>query len=95
LHDLKCLLFSTGAVKSQEQRDHFSDGLHAHRNAISIAVLSVIGANATPETLISGVILLTFMVGAVQLGITLFRLGDLTRRRPYDVDAVRGQQCAR
>ena len=54
-------------------------------NAISIAVLSVIGAIATPETLISVVILLTFMVGAVQLGITLFRLGDLTRYISHSV----------
>jgi MFS superfamily sulfate permease-like transporter len=54
-------------------------------NAISIAVLSVIGAIATPETLLSVVVLLTFMVGAVQLGITLFRLGDLTRYISHSV----------
>jgi len=54
-------------------------------NAISIAVLSVVGSIATPETLVSVVILLTFMVGVVQLGITLFRLGDLTRYISHSV----------
>lgn len=48
-------------------------------NAISIAVLSTVGALAAPEDRLSVVILLTFMVGVIQLGITLFRLGDLTR----------------
>jgi SulP family sulfate permease len=47
-------------------------------NAISIAVLSaVVGFNDADR--IPAVILLAFLVGAVQLGITLLRLGDLTR----------------
>jgi SulP family sulfate permease len=48
-------------------------------NAISIAVLSTVGALAAPEERLAVVFLLTFMVGLIQLGITLFRLGDLTR----------------
>jgi sulfate permease, SulP family len=48
-------------------------------NAISIAVLSTVAVLAAPEDRLTVVILLTFMVGLVQLGITLFRLGDLTR----------------
>ncbi|HEY6131929.1 MAG TPA: SulP family inorganic anion transporter [Halioglobus sp.] len=48
-------------------------------NAISIAVLSSVSVLAAPENLLTVVVLLTFMVGIVQLGITLCRLGDLTR----------------
>ena len=48
-------------------------------NAISIAVLSTVAVLAAPEDRLTVVVLLTFMVGLVQLGITLFRLGDLTR----------------
>lgn len=54
-------------------------------NAISIAVLSVVGPIATSDSLLSIVILLTFMVGVIQLGISLFRLGDLTRYISHSV----------
>lgn len=47
-------------------------------NAISIAVLSAVVGFSEPER-IPAVILLAFLVGAVQLGITLLRLGDLSR----------------
>jgi SulP family sulfate permease len=47
-------------------------------NAISIAVLSAVVGFADAERL-PAVILLAFLVGAVQTGITLLRLGDLTR----------------
>ena len=46
-------------------------------NAISIAVLSVV-ASVPPDLKIQACILLTFMVGAIQLAITMLRLGDLT-----------------
>jgi SulP family sulfate permease len=50
-------------------------------NAISIAVLSAIGALAlaSPEDRIAAAILLALMIGVIQVGITLLRLGDLTR----------------
>jgi sulfate permease, SulP family len=47
-------------------------------NAISIAVLSALVGFSEPER-ISAAILLAFLVGTVQTGITLLRLGDLTR----------------
>jgi SulP family sulfate permease len=47
-------------------------------NAISIAVLSAVVGFSDSER-IPAVILLAFLVGAVQSGITLLRLGDLTR----------------
>src|SRR5437763_7878558 len=47
-------------------------------NAISIAVLSALVAFGETER-IPAVILLTLMVGVVQTGISLLRLGDLTR----------------
>src|SRR5205807_7789007 len=47
-------------------------------NAISIAVLSAL-ALVPGDQKIPAAILLAFLVGAVQTGITLFRLGDLTR----------------
>lgn len=47
-------------------------------NAISIAVLSAVVGFSEDER-ISAVILLAFLVGFVQMGITLLRLGDLTR----------------
>ena len=53
-------------------------------NAISIAVLSVI-APVAPEAKVEAAILLAFMVGVVQLGITLLRLGDLTRYISHSV----------
>lgn len=52
-------------------------------NAISIAVLSAVAPfaarAAAPEDTVSAVILLAFLMGLVQTGITLLRLGDLTR----------------
>jgi SulP family sulfate permease len=48
-------------------------------NAISIAVLSAVAFIAEPEQRLAAVILLAFMIGAIQLIITLLRLGDLTR----------------
>ena len=47
-------------------------------NAISIAVLSAVVGFSEPDR-IPAVILLAFLVGVVQTGITLLRLGDLTR----------------
>jgi sulfate permease, SulP family len=53
-------------------------------NAISIAVLSVLGT-IEPESRVQAAILLAFLVGVVQLGITLLRLGDLTRYISHSV----------
>src|SRR5215475_8229583 len=47
-------------------------------NAISIAVLSAMVGFSEPER-IPAVILLALMVGVIQTGISLLRLGDLTR----------------
>jgi SulP family sulfate permease len=50
-------------------------------NAISIAVLSAIGALdlAGPEDRIAACVLMALMIGLIQTGIALLRLGDLTR----------------
>lgn len=48
-------------------------------NAISIALLSAIAFIPDPENRLAGAILLAFLVGVVQTGITLLRLGDLSR----------------
>ena len=53
-------------------------------NAISIAVLSAL-AVVPPEQHIQAAVLLAFLVGAIQLGITLLRLGDLTRYISHSV----------
>jgi SulP family sulfate permease len=53
-------------------------------NAISIAVLSAL-ALIPAEQRIQAAILLAFLVGAIQLGITLLRLGDLTRYISHSV----------
>ena len=53
-------------------------------NAISIAVLSAI-ALVAPERRVEAAVLLAFLVGAIQLGITLLRLGDLTRYISHSV----------
>jgi SulP family sulfate permease len=53
-------------------------------NAISIAVLSAIAPIAADQK-IEAAILLAFLVGAIQLGITLLRLGDLTRYISHSV----------
>src|SRR5262249_48231039 len=48
-------------------------------NAISIAVLSVLANVTEPEARVHAAILLAFLVGLIQLGITLLRLGDLEK----------------
>lgn len=48
-------------------------------NAISIALLSAVGALPDPQTKLQAAILLAFLMGAIQIGISLLRLGDLTR----------------
>jgi len=53
-------------------------------NAISIAVLSAL-APVAPDEKVEAAIALALMVGAVQLGITLLRLGDLTRYISHSV----------
>src|SRR5262245_51422548 len=54
-------------------------------NAISIAVLSVLAGIGEPDARIEAAILLAFLVGAIQLGITLLRLGDLERYISHSV----------
>ncbi len=53
-------------------------------NAISIAVLSVIAA-VPAEQKPQAAVMLAFLVGAIQLGITLLRLGDLSRYISHSV----------
>lgn len=54
-------------------------------NALSIAALSVLAPITTPDTLVATAVLLAFLVGAVQLGITALRLGDLSRYISHSV----------
>jgi SulP family sulfate permease len=54
-------------------------------NAISIAVLSVIASVEGQDEKVQAAVLLACMVGTIQLGITLFRLGDLTRYISHSV----------
>lgn len=54
-------------------------------NAISIAILSSLGAIAAPDQKLQAAITLAFLVGAIQIGITLLRLGDLTRYISHSV----------
>jgi sulfate permease, SulP family len=54
-------------------------------NAISIAVLSVLANLTEPDARVQAAILLSLLVGAIQLGITLFRLGDLERYISHSV----------
>jgi sulfate permease, SulP family len=53
-------------------------------NAISIALLSVIAA-VPAEQKVEAAVLVAFLVGAIQLGITLLRLGDLSRYISHSV----------
>jgi len=53
-------------------------------NAISIAVLSAVAVVA-PEQRLQAAVLLAFLVGFLQIGITLLRLGDLTRYISHSV----------
>lgn len=48
-------------------------------NAISIALLSALGAIADPNEKLQVAVFLALLIGLVQTGITLLRLGDLTR----------------
>ena len=54
-------------------------------NAISIAVLSALAGIAATEDRIAAAVMLALMVGSIQVGITLFRLGDLTRYVSHSV----------
>jgi len=54
-------------------------------NAISIAVLSVLSLLHGTEAKVEAAILLAFMVGVIQIVITLLRLGDLTRYISHSV----------
>lgn len=54
-------------------------------NAISIAVLSAIAVVEGGDQKVQAAVLLAFMVGAIQLAITLARLGDLTRYISHSV----------
>ncbi len=54
-------------------------------NAISIALLSIVGPFGDPEERAQIAILLAFLVGAVQLAISFLKLGDLTRYISHSV----------
>jgi SulP family sulfate permease len=54
-------------------------------NAISIALLSAIGSLGSPDERIQAAVLLSFLVGLIQLGIAMLRLGDLTRYISHSV----------
>jgi SulP family sulfate permease len=57
-------------------------------NAISIALLSAIGGYAVAgddSRLIAAAVLMAFLIGCIQTGITLLRLGDLTRYISHSV----------
>lgn len=48
-------------------------------NAISIALLSAVGTIPDPQLKLQAAVLLAFLVGSIQIIISLLRLGDLTR----------------
>lgn len=54
-------------------------------NAISIALLGVIGGIASPEHKIQAAVLAALMIGLMQLAIAFARLGDLTRYISHSV----------
>jgi SulP family sulfate permease len=54
-------------------------------NAIAIAVLSVIAGVEGVDAKVQAAVLLAFLVGVIQLGITVLRLGDLTRYISHSV----------
>ena len=54
-------------------------------NAISIALLSAIGGIPDQHDKIQAAVLIALLVGAIQLGISLLRLGDLTRYISHSV----------
>lgn len=54
-------------------------------NAISIALLSVIGSVESQDEKIQVAVMMAFLIGAIQIGISLLRLGDLTRYISHSV----------
>src|SRR5258707_7010123 len=54
-------------------------------NAISIALLSAIGGMAGQDEKVQMAVLLALLVGTIQIGIFLLRLGDLTRYISHSV----------
>jgi len=54
-------------------------------NAVSIALLSAIGSIESPDARVQAAVLMAFMVGVIQLGISFLRLGDLTRYISHSV----------
>jgi sulfate permease, SulP family len=54
-------------------------------NVISIAVGAAVAGFATDQDRLQAAILMAFLVGAIQLGITVMRLGDLTRYISHSV----------
>lgn len=54
-------------------------------NAISIALLSAVGHFEDPEQRLQAAVLMGFLMGAIQIGISLLRLGDLTRYISHSV----------
>ena len=54
-------------------------------NAISIALLSAIGSFSGQDERIQAAVLIAFLVGSIQLVISLLRLGDLTRYISHSV----------
>src|SRR5262245_36975484 len=54
-------------------------------NAISIALLSAIGSIPEPQVRVQAAVLMSLLVGGIQLVISLLRLGDLTRYISHSV----------
>jgi SulP family sulfate permease len=54
-------------------------------NAISIALLSAVGAVAAPDERVQAAVLIALLAGSIQLVIALLRLGDLTRYISHSV----------
>ena len=54
-------------------------------NAISIALLSAVGTIEDPDLRVHAAILMAFMIGSIQLGISFLRMGDLTRYISHSV----------
>ncbi|MEI8359749.1 MAG: SulP family inorganic anion transporter [Deltaproteobacteria bacterium] len=54
-------------------------------NAISIALLSAIGGIASQDERIQAAVLMALLIGSIQVGISLLRLGDLTRYISHSV----------
>jgi SulP family sulfate permease len=54
-------------------------------NAISIALLGAIGSIKDPQQAVQAAVFMAFLMGAIQLAISLARLGDLTRYISHSV----------